>query len=131
MWMNVKFPLHPALAAGLTSWFPSFHSTVTTGSQDFTRHHTAGTCQSFLFSLKICFMDIFFHFMHQFFFWGNTMADPWSDKLLATPSPALHWIWIYFQYQHGITMIHVFVIPIVMVLCHLSSISSIWFPARS
>jgi hypothetical protein len=30
MWLDVKFPLHPALAAGLTSWFPSFHSTVTT-----------------------------------------------------------------------------------------------------
>lgn len=29
MWLDVKFPLHPALAAGLTSWFPSFHSTVT------------------------------------------------------------------------------------------------------
>ncbi len=30
MWLDVKFPLHPALAAGLTSWIPSFHSTVTT-----------------------------------------------------------------------------------------------------
>jgi hypothetical protein len=39
--MNVKFPLHPALVAGLNSWFPSFHSTVTTRSQDTTQHAVA------------------------------------------------------------------------------------------